>query len=273
MSATIEFQDFGKTPRFRTLQALITEKIDGTNAQIYVPADPAEPVLAGSRNRWATPEKDNAGFARFVYENADMFRRLGPGRHFGEWYGSKVGRGYGMTERRLALFNVDRFSGGLPEGLPACVELVPVLYRGPLDTAKIAEVTEALYVNGSVAVPGWKHPEGVVITCAGLRWKITDNGDEHKGATVTHREIVQAEAAKRRAERDASMSTVDRAMREVKVRKVDGLEGSFDVYGQTADGILHTFTCEAEEIPAKRTELATLIAQSHIDAQNIEVLS
>jgi hypothetical protein len=186
MSEPIEFKDFGKTPRFRTIQAIVTEKIDGTNAQIYVPANPEEPILAGSRNRWITPGKttDNFGFAAWVEEHAAAFRRLGPGRHFGEWYGAGVGRRYGLDHKRFALFDVHRFAEGLPEGLPGNVELVPVLYRGPVDIRAIEQATANLYATGSVAVPGWMKPEGVVINVAGMRWKITDNGDAHKGAAA-----------------------------------------------------------------------------------------
>src|SRR5688572_6068262 len=139
MSAPVEFKDFGKIARLRKVHVRVTEKIDGTNAQIYVPDDPAAPVLAGSRNRWVTVESDNFGFARFVAEHAEAFRRLGPGRHFGEWYGAGIQRGYGLDHKRFALFNVGRFKNGLPEGLPSCVHLVPVLYLGALDTDQIAK--------------------------------------------------------------------------------------------------------------------------------------
>ena len=187
MSAEIEFKDFGKIARFRTIQAIVTEKIDGTNAQIYIPEDPEAPILAGSRNRWVTPGKntDNFGFAAWVSEHAAALRRLGYGRHYGEWYGAGVGRRYGLDHKRFALFDVQRFAGGLPEGLPSNVEIVPVLYRGAVDTAAIQSAIDRLYAEGSVAVPGWPKPEGVIVSVAGMRWKVTDNGDAHKG---THAE-------------------------------------------------------------------------------------
>lgn len=180
-----EFKDFGKISRLRTIECLITEKIDGTNAQILVPEDPTLPVLAGSRNRFIDVVHDNFGFASFVAEHAEMFRRLGPGRHFGEWWGQGIGRRYDQPLKRLSLFNVDRYArmGGLPEGLPSNVDLVPVLYRGAIDTLVIQATIDALYALGSVAVPGWMKPEGVIvqIPSAGVRWKVTDNGDAHKG--------------------------------------------------------------------------------------------
>ena len=187
----LEFKSFGKISRFRQLKALITEKIDGTNAQIYVPEDETQPVLAGSRTRWITPESDNAGFARFVQENAEALRKLGPGRHFGEWFGAGLGRKYGLMVKHLALFTVDRFPDGLPPEVRALgnVTLVPVLYRGPVDTAAILATVEKLYAEGSIAVPGWTKPEGVIIEVAGARWKITDNGDAPKWQLESGREV------------------------------------------------------------------------------------
>lgn len=181
-----EFKDFGKIARFRTITAIVTEKLDGTNAQVLVPEDPAEPIFVGSRNRWITPGKttDNMGFAAFVQENADVFRHLGPGRHYGEWWGAGIQRRYGLDEKRFWLFNVDRYSGGLPttlsERLGTRVGLVPVLYRGPVDSTAVQAAIDKLYAEGSVAVPGWMKPEGVIVNIAGQRWKVTDNGDTHK---------------------------------------------------------------------------------------------
>lgn len=177
---SVEFEHYGKIPRLRNLLCTITEKIDGTNAQILVPDDPAEPVLAGSRNRWITPESDNHGFARFVAENAETLRRLGPGRHYGEWWGSGIQRRYGLMDKRLSLFNTYKWREGLPEGLPPCVAVVPVLYQGPWEDGLVESVMMSLYKR-SVAAPGWAQPEGVVVSLGNLRWKMTFDGDGHKG--------------------------------------------------------------------------------------------
>ena len=48
----IEFVGFNKIPRL-TRGCVVTEKIDGTNAQVFIPDD-LSVVLAGSRNRWIT---------------------------------------------------------------------------------------------------------------------------------------------------------------------------------------------------------------------------
>ena len=103
----MEFQEFDS---IEVLESLVTisEKIHGTNAQIAI-NDLATEIQAGSRNRWITPEDDNYGFATWVYENKDaLITLLGPGRHFGEWYGSGIGPGYGLKEKRFALFNTYR---------------------------------------------------------------------------------------------------------------------------------------------------------------------
>jgi hypothetical protein len=101
-----EFQEFPKMPR-RSRDVVITEKIDGTNACVFIGEDGE--FLAGSRTRWITPEDDNFGFSRWAHENKDDLLTLGPGRHFGEWWGSGIQRKYGLTEKRFSLFNTSRW--------------------------------------------------------------------------------------------------------------------------------------------------------------------
>lgn len=189
------FEEWPKIQRYRKVRALVTEKIDGTNAQIYVPEDPTSPLLAGSRNRWLTAASvsgkqstDNFNFADFVLANGEVLRRLGPGRHYGEWYGAGIGRRYGLTERRFALFNVDRYAkDGLPAGLPANVGIVPTVYHGEFNPDAIDAAIRGVYAGGSVAVPGYNNPEGVVILIGGgpgaMRLKVTDGNDEPKWKT------------------------------------------------------------------------------------------
>src|SRR5512139_1872288 len=174
-----EFEKFPKIPRLKNSLMRITEKIDGTNAQILISADPSQPLQAGSRNRWIWPntdtdkQKDNYGFAAWVAENESMLRRLGPGRHFGEWWGQGIGRNYGLATRRFSLFNVGRYAkSGLPEGLSEIgVGLVPVLYEGPADTLMPGAYREALVMNGSVAEPGFMNPEGLVVEIGPFMYK------------------------------------------------------------------------------------------------------
>jgi hypothetical protein len=176
--STRVFEAFPKIPRLkRTI--VITEKIDGTNAQIVVPEDDG-PLLVGSRNRWITPEDDNYGFARWVKEREDELRKaLGPGTHFGEWWGAGIQRRYGLTEKRFSLFNVGRWTEA-----PQHCHVVPKLYAGPWSQEAIDDALESLRIDGSVASPGFMKPEGVVVFHAASRslYKVTiEKDDEPKG--------------------------------------------------------------------------------------------
>lgn len=173
----IDFIPFPKISRL-SRDIIITEKIDGTNAQIYITENE---VLAGSRTKWITPEQDNYGFAKWVESNEEALRtELGIGQHFGEWWGGKIQRGYGLSEKRFSLFNTSRWKD-VP--LTLC-SVVPVLYEGPFDTDTISTVLISLDNGGSVAAPGFKPAEGIVIfhTASQTMFKKTILNDEkHKG--------------------------------------------------------------------------------------------
>ena len=64
------FTPMQKIARYSRL-CTITEKIDGTNASIYISEDLSE-FLTASRTRWITPEMDNNGFSRWAHEHKDM---------------------------------------------------------------------------------------------------------------------------------------------------------------------------------------------------------
>lgn len=172
-----DFIPFPKIPRLKR-GCVITEKIDGTNARVVVGEDGS--VRAGSRNRWISPEDDNFGFARWVAEHADGLRELGPGQHFGEWWGLGIQRGYGLHERRFSLFNAGRWS----TGRPACCGVVPVLYAGDFSTDVVDAVLENLKREGSRAAPGFAKPEGIIVymTAARHTYKVlAENDNEPKG--------------------------------------------------------------------------------------------
>ena len=178
----MDFYQFPKIARL-SRECIITEKIDGTNAQVFVRDDGL--VLAGSRKRWLTPDSDNFGFCAWVNANADELRKLGPGRHFGEWWGPGIQRGYGVAERRFSLFNVAKWGDDAVR--PACCHVVPVLYRGPLGVAEaiVEHALGCLRALGSQASPGFMRPEGIVIyhTASGHLYKVTlENDDKPKGA-------------------------------------------------------------------------------------------
>lgn len=215
---TIQPEDFflayPKTPRlFRGI--CVSEKIDGTNAQICV--EPRETLdsalsdkivatvndfhlLAGSRTRWITPSDDSYDFTAWVKDNAEDLVNLGPGRHFGEWYGRGIQRNYGLAERRFALFNVARWADGAKtaghwekkvwvEGVPqsprpSCCDVVPVLYSGPFSEIVIHSALESLGHHGSKAVPGFMKPEGIIVyhTAANRAFKVLlENDEQPKG--------------------------------------------------------------------------------------------
>jgi hypothetical protein len=170
------FESFPKIPRLRR-EVIITEKIDGTNAQIVV--TPEGEVFAGSRNRWITPEDDNYGFATWVKKNEDELRLgLGIGQHFGEWWGAGIGRKYDLSERRFSLFNTSRWKPG--STLPASCRVVPVLAIGQFADDIIAKTLQQLKESGSIAEPGYMKPEGIVVyMCASQTMhKVLLEGDE-----------------------------------------------------------------------------------------------
>lgn len=187
------FQEFPKIARLNR-EVIITEKIDGTNAQIYIPeagehvvADPVAKLpyawlFAGSRNRFLKLGDDNFGFAKWVHDNAEELAKLGPGRHFGEWWGSGIQRGYGLPkgEKRFSLFNVSRWGDGGTDQHPACCHVVPVIARGIGVNVLIDGCLTALRANGSYAAPGFMKPEGVCVfhTAANRYFKVTLEKDE-----------------------------------------------------------------------------------------------
>lgn len=169
-----DFQDFPKMARW-SRDILVTEKIDGTNAQVFIGEDGE--FLTGSRTRWITPVDDNYGFAVWAQHNKTELMKLGPGRHFGEWRGRGVQRNYAMTERVFSLFNAARWTS---EALPACCRAVPILYQGPMFPGVMEKYIRALEQEGSKAAPGFMSPEGIVMfhVAGNVGFKKTIHKDE-----------------------------------------------------------------------------------------------
>jgi len=197
-----EFKPFPKIARL-SRPYVITEKIDGTNASVFIGEDGE--FLVGSRTRWITPESDNHGFAAWAYAQKGELLELGPGRHFGEWWGSGIQRGYGLPkgEKRFSLFNVSRWneavfrwlqekkaSNGHPAdpfvALPGCCSVVPVLLIGENFEGQRSElVMRSLIDDGSRAAPGFMRPEGIVVyhfASNTLFKKTIEKDEEPKGA-------------------------------------------------------------------------------------------
>lgn len=180
-----EFVAWPKTARLNR-EIVVTEKIDGTNAAVGIREDLT--VYAQSRTRLITPEQDNHGFARWVAEHAEpLASLLGPGLHFGEWWGSGIQRGYGLSkgEKRFSLFNTARYEAVDFTEIPA-VAVVPVLYQGPFSQSAIERCVKSLAALGSMAAPGFTDPEGVCIfhTAARSVFKVTIKGDESPKSTA-----------------------------------------------------------------------------------------
>lgn len=213
----MDFQNFQKIPRL-SREVVITEKIDGINAQVFIetygvrlnephvfnwPYSYAKEVNGGttfifaeSRKTWITPGiHDNMGFANWVRENGEELLKLGEGRHFGEWWGRKIHRGYNLKEKRFSLFNVSKWTsefnefrqnGGIVrEYSTVCLEIpvchvVPLIYIRPFETEFIQGAIDELASHGSYASPGFMNPEGIVIyhTAGGYYFKKTIKNDE-----------------------------------------------------------------------------------------------
>ncbi len=200
----IAFQEFRKIARL-SRNVVVTEKIDGTNAQVAIMKadgidtfDAAQTavaanrelgllMLAGSRTQWVTPVRDNYGWAQWVRAHSDELWALGEGSHFGEWWGSGIQRGYGLPkgEKRFSLFNTNRWGVTrdvvkYPTDAPVCCHVVPVLRSGVFSEADISDSLTMLERDGSVASPGFAKPEGVVIyhTHANVYFKKTLERDD-----------------------------------------------------------------------------------------------
>jgi len=209
---------------------VITEKLDGTNAAIGVLQYPLGyhsstlyddvrhhynvfvgtetddngvplweyQVYAQSRNHVITTKNDNYGFATWVKKNALILAEtLGPGLHFGEWWGVGIARGYGLSERRFSLFNSDQWSTPDADLLlkearkdNVAIYCVPILYQGPwlddthpeYDGDTYAPKLQLAYLKstGSTAAKGYMDPEGIVIYHYASRtsFKVTIEKDE-----------------------------------------------------------------------------------------------
>ena len=228
-----QFKSWGSTPRFHK-GLHITEKIDGTNAGVSVqgfsfgthidgvPEDatlvsgPTNPerevpeveylVRAQSRKRIITPQNDNFGFAKWVWDNADgLANLLGYGYHYGEWYGEGIQKNpLAVQGRRWALFNTWHWGaspnyGRLVDADIPGLTVVPVLHdektHGPADYMTIPHCLDTLREWGSQAT-GYKTlreshkmdyhvegPEGIIVWQRETRQRykiLLQEDDKHK---------------------------------------------------------------------------------------------
>jgi hypothetical protein len=192
----MEFKAFEKIPALHKIEMAITQKLHGSNAVVAIEevldinsaTDPTElleidtkifRLQCGSRTRWIKPTDDNYGFATFVNQHREEFiRKLGAGVHFGEWIGLGINSGEGLDHKVFVLFDFWKYPPERP--LPPNTVVVPVLYRGSLNTSKIDECMSDLKTNGSKLSPGFNRPEGIVITILGQRIKKVFEAEDSK---------------------------------------------------------------------------------------------
>lgn len=194
-----KFPKFPKIPRWDS-EVVLTEKIDGENGLVAIkgsndfwPNGRTWPprtcmlsngteVAAGSRKRWLNPESDHFGFAQWVWDNADELSTMGPGLHYGEWYGKGIQRSYNLPERRFMLFNVAKWADD--ELRPKCCEVATVIARCQASDLNdmLLMAVETMIGHGSAHVPGYNRPEGIVLyhTNGHNLYKVVFDGDSGK---------------------------------------------------------------------------------------------
>jgi hypothetical protein len=186
-----EFTPWPKIARLNK-NITVTEKIDGTNAAIQIEdfgtaLFKGSPTLAGkgdigawqvddrdytvaaqSRSRLLALGQDNFGFALWVATHAEeLIRTLGPGLHFGEWWGSGIQRGYDQPKglKHFSLFNTHKHRDvNLEFEDGSRVRPVPVIaHYGRFSSDTVDLALDTLREEGSLAAPGFMRPEGVVV--------------------------------------------------------------------------------------------------------------
>lgn len=204
----MEYEKFSSIPRLYR-DVCITEKIDGMNMAVIIEEVDSGATMVGSnaiagtaldgkqyfigaqsRTQMLHLGNDQYGFAAWVFDNMiELIQLLGPGRHHGEWWGKGIQRSYHQKRRWFSLFNTKFWT---PENTAHIDGLltVPVLYSGPYEDWVNQMQLHRLETQGSFAaqqVDDRKldfRPEGIVgwHTAMNIYYKVTLNGDGHKGA-------------------------------------------------------------------------------------------
>lgn len=179
----IEFKSFGKIENIKKFNSrmVITQKINGTNAQIFIKKrdDGSYCVLAGSRNRWLTVDNDNYGFCAWLENNLDaIIDFFGEGRWYGEWAGNGISAGEGLPDKNFVMFDWHRRKD-MPKETALNILYVPVLYTGAYDLQQIEKVSESLRIGGS-KLAEFDRPEGIVVDFNGEKYKKVFNQEESK---------------------------------------------------------------------------------------------
>ena len=179
-----EFRKWGSTPRWHNGMT-ITEKINGTNGGIIIYNGQ---VKAQSRKRIITPDDDNFGFARWVYDNAGaLMDTLGYGYHYGEWFGEGIQKNpLGIEGKRFALFHATKYTPANGYDLEQVdnLETVPLLHHGQATVWTIPDILADL-VAGSKVVGAKEgaESEGIIVWHKETQQKykiLLTNDDVHK---------------------------------------------------------------------------------------------
>jgi hypothetical protein len=225
----IGYPKFKPIPRLHR-RVVVTEKVDGTNGLVEIrrfsmaeanlpgvtvfdDSNAAYRVSAGSRNRWLSPENDNFGFARWVWDKAEALLPLGEGKHYGEWFGKGIQSGYGLDEKRFALFNVNRWFDARNPGetlsyqeyfpkaqqAPSIVTAVPVIAigNGRDINSTVEYALHTLESEGSIIAPGFMKPEGVVVwhEAAQAYFKATIHNDDQPKSVAEKMQAAKRDVA------------------------------------------------------------------------------
>lgn len=208
----LEFAKFGSIGRLYR-DVTITEKIDGMNACIVIKQVLGEEIYRNtltvvnnvpygnfsacrfsigvqSRKQFLSLDKDIQGLAAWVTEHArELVLALGPGYHYGEYWGKNIQRSYHQKRNWFSLFNTKRWNKenvGHIDGLLT----VPILYSGPYADWVNEMQLHRLETQGSFAAQEVDdreldfRAEGIVGWHVALDtyYKVTLDGDGHKGA-------------------------------------------------------------------------------------------
>ena len=111
-------------------------------------------------------------------KNKSELLQLGPGRHYGEWWGQGIQRNYGLARRIFSLFDTKKWDN--TSALPSCCSVAPIILSGIFDAQLIERAFNNLRIGGSLAAPGFKDPEGIVIfhISGGVLFKKTFKNDD-----------------------------------------------------------------------------------------------
>lgn len=182
-------------------------------------------LTAQSRTRLITPKDDTQGFAKWVADNSSgLVSALGEGIHYGEWWGYKINRGYGLPkgDKRFSLYNTERWTHLDGKQVPG-LYCVPVLDSGSLfqDTwsslkTPVHIAVDILRQSGSQAAPGFKDPEGVVVFHTGgrvmFKYRFDEDGPDDV-SPFTH--LKQYPGLRTREEQDEELTQLEETSRVV----------------------------------------------------------